>query len=181
MTLDAQLELEALLEPRLEERPTCVLEENIGAVLEAALPSVFTDYLDLLLQRSTTCSEKSCSENGYSEKSCPEKEMTEFECIRCRVGRYEFLIPIDRIQRIEKSDSQQARNRLDIPDCQGDARYKLQLSHRQAHIYVHSVAEILWVQSKDVIWRDDQSRAPWYVGTHKSFLCRLFDPHMLDS
>ena len=35
------------------------------------------------------------------------------------------------------------------------------------------------VKSDEVIWRGNAPQAPWFIGTHKRQLCRIFDPEVL--
>jgi len=176
--------LETELEISLDERLVCYEEANLNTVSETTLPSVFTDYLDLLLEKGT---ELYPYDLAPAESILPElsrvqyidKGLSQFECVYCRIGRHDLLIPLDSIQRIEKLDAHHERYRLNIPECEGESHFILQMMRNQGNIYVHSVAKILWVQSEDILWRDRQARAPWFVGTHKLLLCRLFDPNLL--
>ena len=160
------------LEVLLEERPVCFDTAT-------TLPSVFTEYLDLLLQKGTENFPTEHFQPEYTRVQSPEKKMQQFECVHCLVGNHELLIPIGRIQRIEKLNAHHEHYRLDIPDCSGESHFVLKMMNEQGNIYVHSVREILWIQSEDLLWRDEQPSAPWFVGTHKSLLCRLFDPDLL--
>jgi len=179
----------------LDERPVCYEEASLNTVLETTLPSVFTDYLDLLLEKGAELHpDEPAPVESVSPESLPRlnalspersrvqyinQGLSQFECVYCRIGSHNLLIPLDRIQRIEKLDAHHKRDRLDIPECSGESYFVLQMMRNQGNIYVHSVSKILWVQSEDILWRTGQPRAPWFVGTHKSLLCRLFDPNFL--
>jgi hypothetical protein len=135
------------------------------------LPSVLTDYLDLLLGQSTTC---------------PEQGMTRFECIRCQMGDFQMLIPLSRIQKVEKWSEHHQAHLIDIPECEGRVIFVLKLHFERGYLPVQELNEIVWIESKDIKWRDlclteNLSHSHWFVGTHFKQLCRLFDPDLFFS
>lgn len=132
------------------------------------LPSVLTDYLDLLLNKKA---------------ECPEQSMTRFECLQCQMGDYPMLIPLSRIRRIEKCLEQPALNLIEVPECEGRVNFLLKLNCGRKYLPVQALKEILWIESEDIKWRDTKSTgglisSPWFVGTHPEQLCRLFDPDL---
>jgi len=154
----------------LQEVQTALLEQVTVAELPKPtatpliLPSVLTDYLDTLLQSAT---------------EIPEQRMAEFRCLHFISGEHEMLTPLSRIQRIDFAQKIRRKFGLQIPKCEGNGRYMLRLEVEKQWLFFDDLVGIESVQEEDVIWRQNPERAPWFVGTHKSLLCRIFDPNLL--
>lgn len=128
------------------------------------LPQVLTDYLDTLLQSAT---------------EIPEQNLAEFKCLRFVAGDHEMLTPLSRIQRIELARQFRRKFGLQIPRCEGVGRYMLRLEAEKQWLFFDDLVGLEAVRSEDVIWRPGVERSPWFVGTHKRLLCRIFDPDLL--
>tara|TARA_R110002073_G_scaffold37621_8_gene108417 strand:- start:2155 stop:2634 length:480 start_codon:yes stop_codon:yes gene_type:complete len=128
------------------------------------LPSVLTDYLDTLLQCAT---------------EIPESRMEHFPCLRYQFGVHEFLMPLSRIQRIDLAEKLRFRFRIKIPGCEGGNRFMLRLHGSPNWLFFDDLIGLERVESAEVIWRPAAERAPWFIGTHKHLLCRIFDPDLL--
>jgi hypothetical protein len=128
------------------------------------LPQVLTDYLDTLLQSATEIREQS---------------MDEFQCLRFVSGEHEMLVPLSRVRRIDFTKQFRRKFGLQIPGCEGQCRFMLRLEAEKQWLFFDDLLGLERVRSEDVIWRQSPDRAPWFVGTHKTFLCRIFDPDLL--
>ncbi len=167
---------------------------------ENPLPTVITDYLDLLIQNGTTSTsaESPLVDDLASQSTaglllspldddlaiCPEQQMDSFRCLRFMAGDFQFLTPFDRIQRIDPIRRRRKYYGRSIPECHGEEKFQLQLHNRDECIYIDEVLDTLEIDNKSVIWRLKEGgtlpeRAPWFVGTHIKFLCRIFDPVIL--
>lgn len=154
----------------LQEVQTALLEQLTVADLPKPtsapllLPSVLTDYLDTLLQSAT---------------EIPEQHMADFKCLHFVSGEHEMLTPLSRIQRIDPAQRHRRKFGLQIPDCEGEGRYMLRLDIEKQWLFFDDLVGIEKVGQDQVIWRQSPERAPWFVGTHRSLLCRIFDPDLL--
>ncbi|MFT7244629.1 MAG: hypothetical protein ACI82A_001987 [Candidatus Azotimanducaceae bacterium] len=152
----------------LREVQTALLEVQAPKVLvnpqATLLPSVLTDYLDTLLRSAT---------------EIPESHMAQFPCLRFVFGEYELLMPLSRIQRLDFATKLRRRFRLRVPGYDSGNRFMMRLALEAEWLYFDDLLGLEVVESDDVIWRDAPQRAPWFVGTHKRLLCRIFDPDLL--
>lgn len=128
------------------------------------LPKILTDYLDTLLQSAT---------------EIPEQRLAEFKCLRFVSGEHEMLTPLSRILRIEFAQQFRRKFGLKIPTCEGVGRFMLRLESEKQWLFFDDLIGLETVRSADVIWRPATDRSPWFVGTHKRLLCRIFDPNLL--
>lgn len=141
--------------------------------------SIITGYLDQLLRTGTERDEE-----PVPVMECPERQMDTFRCLKFISGGYPLLMPFDRISRIDFLAQCQPPDGHSIPACQGEERLQLSLIARDDCINIEAVLEPIDVENSQVIWRRINAapfpvRAPWFVGTHKSLLCRIFDPSVL--
>ncbi|MFT4798118.1 MAG: hypothetical protein ACJAXW_004070 [Candidatus Azotimanducaceae bacterium] len=150
----------ALLERDLDAQPRCALADAEPTFL----PSILTDYLDTLLRAAT---------------EIPESRMAQFACLRFVFGNYQLLMPLSRIQRLDLATKLRRRFRLRIPGYEGGDRFMMKLAVEAEWFYFDDLLGLEVVKSDDVIWRNAPGRAPWFVGTHKRLLCRVFDPDLL--
>lgn len=143
--------------------PEVLLAEAVGVVevKTQTLPSVLTDYLDNLLQSAT---------------EIPEASLESFRCLRFK-ARAEYLVPISRIRRINLDQQDLVQP---IPGEAFGGRYSFQQEspgHRQ--FMFDELIGLETVFSSDVQWRATPQRVPWFIGTHTTLLCRIFDPNLL--
>lgn len=184
-------------------KPESDVELAVIERVETLLPDVVTDYLDLLLREGTELEPEAVPtgilpESGLLERELPRPEpqqeipagqvpapgvgyelLEEFECLRFVSGQYQLLTPLDRVQRIDYPGNRLQFNGLFIPECVGESNLQMELFDREQYIYFHKILDVVKVKNQDVVWRPNAKRAPWFVGTHKQFLCRVFDPHLL--
>jgi hypothetical protein len=172
-----------------------VLESSFPDSADSLLPDVITDYLDLLLREGTEPAQDELPElmpesvpleqellkpgRTAPVHVVPEHQMERFECLRFTSGKYQLLTPLDRIQRIDFPHNRLKFNGLFIPECIGESEMQMELFNKEQYIYFHKILDVVTVESQDVIWRPLAKRAPWFVGTHKQYLCRVFDPYLL--
>lgn len=147
---------EALLEQALME-----VEE---VPQEPALSPILTSYLDTLLRSAT---------------EIPESLLDEFSCLLFRSANMEFLTPLSRIERIEYAADFRRRFAYQIPDYIGAGKYMFRVRDSQDWLFFDDIIGLEQVRSDDVIWRGGAAMSPWFVGTHRTQLCRLFDPEVL--
>ena len=160
------------------------------------LPEVFTDYLDLLLQDATETVELSevppeeMVADGSDELEVADQfprwaiREGRFECLQIRVGQYRLLVPMDAVDRVDKFSSRTRFQGIDIPGMRDEpdaepALYLLTCHGFRVGIWCSDVTDPLMVTTEDVLWRRIDKQVPWFIGTHKSELCRLFDPKIL--
>lgn len=54
-----------------------------------------------------------------------------------------------------------------------------QIRANQGWLFFDELVGLATIKSCDVKWRAAAHRAPWYTGTHKTLLSRIFDPELL--
>lgn len=152
----------------LERIQTALLEQ---ALVEAEKPSepelfspILTDYLDTLLRSAT---------------EVPESRIESFPCLRFVAADHQFFTPLSRIARIEYGRDSMRRFAYQIPDYLGTGRYMLRIGQSRNWLFFDDLEGMETLHSVDVIWRPNAPRAPWFIGTHKKSLCRIFDPEIL--
>ncbi len=152
----------------LEQIQTVLLEQALLEVETPSAPELFspilTDYLDTLLRSAT---------------EVPESRIESFPCLRFIAADHVFYTPLSRIARIEYGKDNMRRFAYQIPDYIGSGRYMLRIGQSRGWLFFDELEGMETLESVDVIWRPNAPRAPWFIGTHKKSLCRIFDPEIL--
>lgn len=152
----------------LERIQTALLEQALLEAEKPAEPDLFspilTDYLDTLLRSAT---------------EVPESRIERFPCLRFIAADHVFFTPLSRIARIEYGRDAMRRFAYQIPDYLGSGRYMLRIGETRGWLFFDELEGMETLESADVIWRANAPRAPWFIGTHKKSLCRIFDPEIL--
>ncbi|MFN3238651.1 MAG: hypothetical protein ACE37D_16530 [Pseudomonadales bacterium] len=152
----------------LERIQTALLEQALLTEVKDPEPELFspilTDYLDTLLRSAT---------------EIPESRLEQFKCLHFTSAGQRFLTPLTRIARIDYAKDNQRRFAFQIPEHMSSGQYMMRIGDSRSWLFFDTLEGLETVQSIDVIWRANAPRSPWFVGTHKSMLCRIFDPEIL--
>jgi len=98
-----------------------------------------------------------------------------FSCLQAQVGDYLLLVPLLQVRRVELVVSYRRFQGICLPGL--PARdYLLLIDSDGPGIYVDGIEGVVRVDPDDVLWRQAGHSSPWYTGTHKTLLCRIFDP-----
>jgi hypothetical protein len=146
----------ALLERMLE----TAVEETQAPIFSPIL----TQYLDTLLRSAT---------------EAPESLLEDFACLRFSSAGMEFFTPLSRIERVEYAADFRRRFAYQIPDYIGAGHYMLRVRDEQKWFFFDDILGMETLKSDEVIWRPNAAQAPWFIGTHRAHLCRIFDPEVL--
>ncbi len=147
---------EALLEQAL-------LEVDAAPEVTTLSP-ILTSYLDTLIRSAT---------------EVPESLIEEFSCLLHRSGNMEFLTPLSRIERIEYAADFRRRFAYQIPGYIGEGRFMFRVRDSKSWLFFDAINGLEKVKGEQVIWRGGATIAPWFIGTHRTQLCRIFDPEIL--
>ena len=128
------------------------------------LSPILTSYLDTLLRSAT---------------EVPESLIEEFACLQFVSNGTDFFTPLSRIERVECAADFRRRFAYQIPDYVGAGRYMFRIRDEQKWLFFDDIVNMEKVRSEDVIWRSGATHAPWFIGTHRKHLCRIFDPEIL--
>jgi len=101
----------------------------------------------------------------------PEK----FSCLRVNLGPYVLLVPVDQVRRVEEVVKFDRFAGVSLPGLEA-SNYILLCDGDVPGIYIDGVEGIASIEPEDVIWRRPSHRSPWFVGTHRATLSRIFDP-----
>ncbi len=149
------------------------------------LPDVLSGYLDLLLQDATECVEVVPVEVSSPElvealpaslETLVDVEDTAVPYIRIRAGQFYLLVPLNRVSRVERVSLANRANTVKVPECPTNGEFVLLGEVGDPGIAFDGFEGIEYVAPSAILWRFDADRSPWYTGTHKSILCRVFDP-----
>ncbi len=147
---------EALLEQAL-------LEVDAEPEINTLSP-ILTGYLDTLLRSAT---------------ELPESLIEEFSCLAFRSGNMEFFTPLSRIERIEYAADFRRRFAYQIPGYIGEGRFMFRIRDSKSWLFFDAIEGLEKIKSEEVIWRGGATIAPWFIGPHRTQLCRIFDPEIL--
>lgn len=147
---------EALLEQALIEVETPKQAPGLSPIL--------TGYLDTLIRSAT---------------EVPESLLSNFPALSFTSGNMEFFTPLSRIERIEYAAPFRRRFAYQIPEYIGSGRFMFRIRDSKNWLFFDSIIGLEQIDSAEVIWRGNAANAPWFIGTHRKQLCRIFDPEVL--
>jgi len=98
-----------------------------------------------------------------------------FSCLRAKLGPYSLLVPLEQIRRVERVEKFNRFAGVCLPGLKATS-YLLVIDPDLPGIYIDGVNGIAPIEPHDVLWRRPSERSPWFIGTHRSLLSRIFDP-----
>lgn len=172
LLLEIQTALLADSEPGVVK--TVEVAEASPRLESTSLSPILTGYLDTLLRSATEVPPE------RTVQTVPAESLLEsFKCLHFVSAGRCFLMPLSRIARIDHGQDRLRRFAFSIPECMSSGRYMVRIGESRNWLFFDELAGLKTVYSRDVIWRGQASRAPWFTGTHRELLCRIFDPEVL--